>query len=146
MRWFLGEPASVVAQMTNFSGNYQVDDSMAAIVTFRNKAIGILDVSWVHRHGPNPLEIYGTEGYLGIDASPSGPKIQLISNRVTTGEIQGCIAPSNLPAALPSPMQQWISAIKDGTSTTITIYDGYNLVQLLEGCYTAARQGHEVTF
>jgi predicted dehydrogenase len=146
MRWFLGEPASVVAQMTNFSGNYQIDDSMAALVTFRNKAIGILDVSWVHRHGPNPLEIYGTEGYLGIDASPGGPKIQLISNRVTTGEIQGCIAPSNLPAALPSPMQQWISAIKDGTTTTITIYDGYNLVQLLEGCYTAAREGREITF
>lgn len=146
MRWFLGEPASVVSQMTNFSGNYDIDDSMVSVVTFRNKAIGILDVSWVHRHGPNPLEIYGTEGYLGIDAAPSGPKIQLISNRITTGEIQGVISPTNLPAPLPAPMQQWISAIREGTPSTISIYDGYNLVQLLEGCYTAARQGHEVTF
>jgi predicted dehydrogenase len=146
MRWFLGEPASVVSQMSNFSGNYDIDDNMVSVVTFRNRAIGILDVSWVHRHGPNPLEIYGTEGYLGIDAAPSGPRVQLISNKVTSGEVQGCIAPSNLPPALPSPMNQWISAIKDGTTPTITIYDGYNLVQLLEGCYTAARQGSEVTF
>lgn len=146
MRWFLGEPASVVAQMTNFSGNYEIDDSMVAVVTFRNRAIGILDVSWVHRHGPNPLEIYGTEGYLGIDAAPSGPKIQLISNKVTTGDIQGVLAPSNLPAPLPSPLNQWVASIKEGTTPTITLYDGYNLVQLLEGCYTAARQGHEVTF
>ena len=39
-----------------------------------------------------------------------------------------------------------VSAIKDGTTMSITINDAYNLVQLLEGCYTAARQGHEVTF
>ncbi len=146
MRWFLGEPSTVVAQMNNFSGNYDIDDNMVAVVTFRNKAIGILDVSWVHRHGPNPLEIYGTEGYLGIDAAPNGPKIQLISNKLNTGDIQGVIAPTNLPAALPAPLNQWISSIKDGTTSTISIYDGYNLVQLLEGCYTAARQGHEVSF
>src|SRR5262249_23128174 len=50
MRWFLGEPASVVAQMTNLSQNYDIDDSMVAVITFRNKAIGIIDVSWVHRY------------------------------------------------------------------------------------------------
>jgi 1,5-anhydro-D-fructose reductase (1,5-anhydro-D-mannitol-forming) len=146
MRWFLGEPASVVAQMTDFSGAYDIDDSMVAVVTFRNKAIGILDVSWVHRYGPNPLEIYGTEGYLGIDAAPNGPRIQLLSSKVTTGDIQGCIAPTNLPPALPSPIHQWISAIKDGTTMSINIYDGWNLVQMLDGCYTSARNGHEFTF
>jgi 1,5-anhydro-D-fructose reductase (1,5-anhydro-D-mannitol-forming) len=146
MRWFLGEPQSVVSQMVNFSGNYNIDDNMVSVVTFRNKAIGIIDVSWVHRSGPNPLEIYGTEGYLGIDTSVGGQKIQLMSNKLSSGEIEGVISPTNLPKALPTPMNQWISAIKDGTSQTITMYDGYNLVQLLEGCYTAARNGHEVTF
>lgn len=146
MRWFLGEPASVVAQMTNFSGAYDIDDSMVAVVTFRSHAIGILDVSWVQRSGPNPLEIYGTEGYLGIDAAPSGPRVQLISSRVGTGDIQGSIAPSNLPAAQPSPLHQWVSSIREGGFPSINIYDGWNLVQLLEGCYTAAREGREVTF
>ncbi len=146
MRWFLGEPASVVAQMTNFSHAYDIDDSMVATVTFRNKAIGIIDVSWVHRHGPNPLEIYGSEGYLGIDTSLNGPKIQLVSNKLSAGGIHGVLTPTTLPPAQPSPMQQWISAIKDGTTTTISLYDAYNLVQLMEGCYTAGREGREFTF
>ena len=146
MRWFLGEPTSVVGQMTNFSNNYSIDDSMVSVITFRNKAIGILDVSWVQRSGPNPLEIYGTEGYLSIDAAPNGPLIQLMSNKIATGEIKGVISPTNLPPALPMPFNQWVSAIKDGTATTINMNDAYNLVQLLEGCYTSARQGHEVTF
>jgi 1,5-anhydro-D-fructose reductase (1,5-anhydro-D-mannitol-forming) len=146
MRWFLGEPVSVVSQMQNFSNAYDIDDSMVSVVTFANRAIGILDVSWVHRYGPNPLEIYGTDGYLGIDAAPNGPRVQIISSRLSMGDVQGYVVPSSLPAALPSPLHQWVAAIKDGTPMTITVDDGWNLVQLLEGCYTAGRQGHEVTF
>jgi 1,5-anhydro-D-fructose reductase (1,5-anhydro-D-mannitol-forming) len=146
MRWFLGEPVSVVSQMNNFSSAYDIDDNMVSVVTFRNRAIGILDVSWVHRYGPNPLEIYGTGGYLGIEASPNGPRIQLISSQLNHGDISGYIIPSNLPAALPSPLHQWVSSIKDGTTPTITIYDGWALVQMLDNCYRAAREGREITF
>ncbi len=146
MRWFLGEPASVVTQMSNFSNAYDIDDNMVSVVTFRNRAIGILDVSWVHRYGPNPLEIYGTDGYLSIEAAPNGPRVQLISGQLKAGGIQGYIAPTTLPAALPSAFHQWVSAIHHGTAMTINIYDAYNLVQLLQGCYTAGREGHEVTF
>ncbi len=146
MRWFLGEPATVVSQSTNFSSAYDVDDNMVSVVTFRTGAIGILDVSWVHKYGPNPLEIYGTGGYLSIEASPSGPRIQLISNQVSMGDIQGYISPTNLPPALPSPMHQWVAAIKYGTPTNINIYDATALTQMLEGCYSAARNGHEYLF
>lgn len=146
MRWFLGEPASVVTQMSNFSNAYDIDDNMVSVVTFRNRAIGILDVSWVHRYGPNPLEIYGTDGYLSIEAAPNGPRVQLISGQLKQGGIHGYIAPTTLPAALPSALNQWVSAILHGTMMTINIYDAYNLVQLLQGCYTAGREGHEVTF
>lgn len=146
MRWFMGAPISAVAQKTNFSQVYNIDDNMVATVTFHSRAIGILDVSWVHRHGPNPLEIYGTDGYLSIDAAPSGPRIQLISGQLKAGDIQGCISPSNLPAARPSLLHQWVSAILEGTYPDTTIYDAWNLVQLLEGCYTSAREGREFVF
>lgn len=146
MRWFLGEPASVVAQMTNFSGAYEVDDNMVATVAFRSGAIGILDVSWVHRYGPNPLEIYGTQGYLGVDQGPAGPRIQLISQRATPGEVHGCITPATLPTALPTPIQQWVSAIREGTTPHINIYDAWALTQMLENCYRAAREHREISF
>jgi predicted dehydrogenase len=146
IRWFLGEPASAVAQMTNSSQAYEIDDSMVAVVTFRSRAIAIVDVSWVHRYGPNPLEIYGTDGYLSIDAAPNGPKIQLISGQLKAGDIQGYISPASLPPGPPSLMHQWVTAIKDGSVCSTNVYDGWNLVQLMEGCYTAGREGREVTF
>ena len=146
MRWFLGPPRSVVSQMNNFSGNYNIDDNMVSTISFHNNAIGVIDVSWVHRHGPNPLEIYGTEGYLGIDTSLNGPRVQIVSNLLAAGEIKGVINPSNLPTAMPSPMQQWVNAIKNGTTMEMNIHDGFYLTQLMEGCYTAARHGHEFTF
>lgn len=145
MRWFLGEPASVVARMNNFSEAYPIDDNMVAVVEFRNKALGILDVSWVHRRGPNPLEIYGTQGFLSIDFGP-GPRLWLESDVLDTTGLQSGMAPTKLPAALPSPMEQWIAAIRHGTPMTISIDDGWNLTQLLEGCYKAARTGQAVVF
>ncbi len=146
VRWFLGEPASAVAQLTNSSHAYEIDDSMVAVISFRNHAIAMIDVSWVHRYGPNPLEIYGTDGYLSIDAAPNGPKIQLISGQLKAGDIQGYITPSSLPPGPPQLLNQWVSAIKEGTICATNVTDGWNLVQLLEGCYTAGREGREVVF
>lgn len=146
MRWLLGEPSSVVTQMQNFSGAYDIDDNMVSVIKFRNNALGIIDVSWVHRHGPNPLEIYGTDGYLGIDAAPNGPRIQLVSNRISMGDLQGYVIPAQLPPAQPHPLNQWVSAIKDDSPMHINIFDGWNLVQLMEGCYVAGREGREYTF
>jgi predicted dehydrogenase len=145
MRWFLGEPASVVARKNNIAGTYAIDDNMVALVEFKNKALGILDVSWVHRVGPNPLEIYGTEGFLSIEMG-QGPRVWLESTKLEANGIKGAIAPTEFPPATPSAMTQWLNAIKDGSPTTITLEDGWNLTQLLEGCYTAARTGQAFTF
>lgn len=146
VRWLLGEPASAVAQKTNVSHVYDIDDNMAAIIRFRSGALAMIDVSWVHRYGPNPFEIYGTDGYLGIDAAPNGPRVQLISGQLKAGDIHGYISPSTLPSAPPSLFQQWIAAIQHGTPAATNVYDGWNLVQLLDGCYTSAREGREVAF
>ncbi|MBC8445714.1 MAG: Gfo/Idh/MocA family oxidoreductase [Chloroflexi bacterium] len=144
MRWLLGEPASVVAKTQNFSQAYDIDDQTVAIVEFRDGALGILDTSWVHRAGPNPIEIYGTDGYVGY--SGRGEQIQLISTHLQPSGVQGAILPSELPQPLPSPMEQWISAILRDMPMTITVEDGRNLTQLLEGIYQAARTGRQVHF
>lgn len=144
MRWFLGEPDSVVAIKNNFSKAYPIDDNMVAVVEFKNKALGILDVSWVQRCGPNPIEIYGTEGYLCIDGVP-GHSLWLESRKLECQGITGGIAPQ-LPKGLPSAMEQWVSAIQNDTPMSITLQDGWNLTQLMEGCYTAARTGQAYNF
>jgi 1,5-anhydro-D-fructose reductase (1,5-anhydro-D-mannitol-forming) len=143
MRWFLGEPASVIAKVQNFSQAYDIDDQTLAVVEFKNGALGILDTSWVHRSGPNPVEIYGTDGYVGYNGRP-GDAIQLISTQLQPGDLPGTITPSKLPDPLPLPMDQWIAAILHDAPLTITVEDGRNLTQLLEAVYRAAEGGQEV--
>jgi 1,5-anhydro-D-fructose reductase (1,5-anhydro-D-mannitol-forming) len=143
MRWFMGEPKSVVAKIQQFSDAYPIDDNSVIVVEFKSGALGILDTSWVHRSGPNPMEIYGTAGYVGRD--PHGG-ILLRSTMLEPEGIQGFISPAKLPDALPMPMEQWVSAILHGTPMTITVEDGRNLTQLMEGAYKAAEEKREVTF
>ncbi len=146
MRWFMGKPKSVVAKINNFLGAYDIDDNSAVVVEFESGALGILDTAWVHGAGPNPMEIYGTEGYVGLDRRDAGSGVAVISSQLQPEGLAGYIQPTKLPEALPAPMDQWISAILHGTDMTITVEDGRNLTQLLEGMYIAAREGREYTF
>lgn len=139
IRWLLGEPSWVVARVNNFSGNYEIDDNSAAIIEFKNKALAMIDVSWVHRSGPNPLELYGTEGFLIIGYE----RIMLRSTKLSEGEAEEMT--KRLPDPLPSPMKQWINAIERGSPMTITVRDGRNLTELLEATYISAREGRAVS-
>jgi predicted dehydrogenase len=143
MRWFLGEPKSIVSKLTDFGGVYDIDDHSVVVVEFKSGALGILDTSWVHRTGPNPMEIYGTEGYVGRD--PNGGLL-LKSTQLEPEGVAGYIKPSDLPEALPMPMHQWFEAILEDKPMTITVEDGRNLTQLLEGAYKAADSGCEYKF
>jgi predicted dehydrogenase len=143
MRWLMGVPKRMVSLIQNYSGTYPIDDNSVIAVEFESGALGILDTSFVHRAGPNPIEIYGTEGYVGRD--PSGG-VLLASTRLQPEGLQGYIKPTRLPDALPHPMEQWIGAILHDTPMTITVEDGRNLTEMLEGAYRAAREGREIKF
>jgi len=134
IRWMMGEPKKVMAIVNNFSPNYEIDDNSATIIEFANKGIGVVDVSFVHRSGPNPFELFGTEGSITMGAGP----LSLTSTKMSDDEIKEYIA--NGPDNLPSAMQQWISAIEDGTEMTITIQDGRNLTELLQAAYMSSDQ------
>ena len=145
MRWFMGAPKSVVAKVQNLSDAYAIDDNSVAVIEFGGGALGVLDTSWLHRSGPNPYEFYGTKGYMSLNAAP-GSGLMLDSSELSADGIRGLIKPSELPPALPAPMDQWVAGILHGGEMTITVQDGRNLTQLLEGIYTAAREGREYRF
>jgi 1,5-anhydro-D-fructose reductase (1,5-anhydro-D-mannitol-forming) len=144
MRWFLGEPESVIAVTGNRSRSYDIDDQCVAVVTFRSGATGILDVSWVQRAGPNMWEIYGTEGFAGKGLP--GMSVQLQSRKAEVAGLTGTFSPARLPEALPTPLEQWIAALAHDAPMRITVDDGRNLTQLLEAIYTSAREGRRVEF
>jgi len=138
IRWMMGEPKKLMAIVNNFSPSYAIDDNSATIIEFANGGIGVVDVSFVHRSGPNPFELYGTEGSITMGAGP----LSLTTTKLSDDEIKEYIA--NGPDNLPPAMQQWISAIEDGSEMTITIQDGRNLTELLQAAYMSSETGKAI--
>ena len=106
IRWMMGEPKKLTSIVNNFSPNYKIDDNSATVIEFANKGIGVVDVSFVHRSGPNPFELLGTEGSMTAGVGP----LTITSTKLSEDEITKYIADG--PDNLPSPMQQWINAIQ----------------------------------
>ena len=139
IRWMMGEPKKLMSIVSNFMPeSYEIDDNSATIIEFANKGIGVVDVSFVHRSGPNPFELLGTEGSITMGAGP----LSITSTKLSDDEIKKYIA--NGPEDLPTAMQQWINAMEDGTEMTITIQDGRNLTELLQAAYMSSDQDKAV--
>jgi len=134
IRWIMGEPKKVMAIINNFTGNFPIDDNSTTIIEFANKGIGVVDVAFVHRSGPNPFELYGTEGSIVMGLGG----LSLTTRKLSEEQVREYIA--NGPQGIPPPMQQWISSIEDGTPMTINIKDGRNLTELLQASYMSSAQ------
>ncbi len=140
MRWLMGEPKRTVSIMNNFTDNYPIDDNSASVVEFKNNAIGLVDCSWVHRSGPNLTEVYGTEGSIVIGQGD----LQFQTRQLSEEKQAEYLA--DMPNPLPSSMQQWINAILHGEPMSVTIQDGRDLTELMQGFYMANEQGKSIDF
>ena len=140
MRWLMGEPKRTVSIMNNFTGHYPIDDNSVSVVEFKNNAIGLVDCSWVHRSGPNLTEIYGTEGSIVIGQGDLQFQTRKLSKEQQAEDL------ANMPNSLPSSMQQWINAILYDETMSITIQDGRDLTELMQGFYMANEQGKSIDF
>ena len=140
IRWLMGEPKSTIAKINNFTGNFPIDDNSVSVVEFANKALGVIDVAWTQRSGPNMLEIYGTEGSF---AAGNG-EMHFETRKLSDEEKAEYIA--NAPAAPLEPIQQWINAILRDEPMTINIQDGRNLTELMQAFYMSSEQGQAIDF
>ncbi len=142
MRWLLGEPASVFCKSVNFSGAYPIPDNGVVIIEFKNKAVGILDFSYVQGSGPNFWELYGTEG-TAVRDMPGQPPVTYILRQGADG-FAAAWQRVKIPRPRPSALQQWFAAILRNEPMHITVDDARNLTQLLDAARTSAREGREV--
>ncbi|WP_223703614.1 Gfo/Idh/MocA family protein [Sutcliffiella deserti] len=130
-----GEAMAVTARL-NRTLDYEVDDNAVAIVEYASGALGVLETGFVSSGSPFQLELYGTEGTLMIEEK----QIRLKSNQL--GE--GWIEPSELPASLPMPMEQWVNEILTGQLPSITHKDGYNLTLINQAARLSHNKGQRV--
>jgi 1,5-anhydro-D-fructose reductase (1,5-anhydro-D-mannitol-forming) len=144
-RWLGGPPRAVAGRLNSITGIYpNVDDNAAIVVEFESGVLATMECAWVQRKGPSPMEIYGTEGYAAVGTLAGAPVIQ--STKVAEEDLRDGLHPHELPAALPSPLEQWLSSILEGAATTIGVRDGRNLTELLEACYLSSGENRAVTF
>ncbi len=82
LTWYAGEAEQVSAYSHTRLPDIDVEDNVNAMIQFKNKTVGMLELSWTLPTGAGFLEIYGTEGCIrnGFSEEP----IELIT--VSDGE------------------------------------------------------------
>jgi len=141
-RWILGKPVRISSSFNVLTG-HAVEDNAVCVIEFENKALAIVETSFVSTLSPGCLELYGTEGTL-IIGGPDG-KVRIASNRIKS-DVAGWITPSQLPKGLPAPIRQWADAVLNDAEIRYGLEEGTQLTELMENAYIAHREGRQVAF
>ncbi|MCD4752688.1 MAG: Gfo/Idh/MocA family oxidoreductase [Anaerolineaceae bacterium] len=141
--WLLGVPKKVNA-IINTITNREVDDNAMMTVEYENKAIAILETSFVSYKSPRFIEVYGTQGTILW----SGDGIFKIMSSKIEGAEQSWITPADLPEAIPTPITQFVEAIlqNDPSLVHTGLSHGIALSDVLEKAYIANAEGRTVEF
>ncbi len=139
--WLFGEPKRVAA-IYNIFNDRPVDENAMMSVEYKNKAVAILETSFVSHKSPRTLEVYGDEGVIlwtrhGLE--------------MTSTKVEGFedFAPvTDLPEGIPTPVCQFISAIEENDDSKIfcSLQMGVELSNVLEKSYLSDENNQIVTF
>ncbi len=139
-RWLLGRPLAVTACLTRVTGK-PVDDNAVAVLEYSDGAMAVVETSFVSHRSPFSLELYGTGGTLLI-GGPTG-SVQMYST-MDASAVKGWVMPTDLPERLPSPLEQWISAILEDTEILFGVEEGTQLTELMQAAMTSYREKRRV--
>lgn len=128
--WLAGNVKKLVSHM-NHTNNLGADDNAVVLVEYESGAMGILETGFLSKGSPFQLELYGTEGTILIEDNK-------IRQTLGNGEWS---TPDNPPEALPMPMEQWASAIINGTAPSINKSDVINLTLVNEIAMKSNKEG-----
>lgn len=136
-RRLAGKVEAVTARFGSIQGR-GVDDQAVAIIEYASGAMGTVETGFVSEGSPFQLELYGTEGTLLIEDQHVRLKSRHFQNDEWT-------VPSQLPEALPLPMEQWVAAIKREAVPTILKEDIRTLTLINEAAARSHREERRVT-
>ncbi|MEK3888112.1 Gfo/Idh/MocA family protein [Bacillus sp. FSL K6-3431] len=123
-----GKATAVQARLQEIN-NHGVDDNAVVLVEYESGALGIIETSFVSHGSPFQLELYGTEGSIMIEEG----QIRLSSRHGDE------VISAETVSSLPMPMEQWVQAIQNETTPSITKEDVLNLTLINE----AAAKSHQ---
>jgi predicted dehydrogenase len=118
LMWLLGDVAAVSADIKVVTGRYgDCDEAGTALMRFASGVTGTLTAGWVDIADPVKLVIAGTEGQALI----VNDQLHFESKTVEGSSLKEPW--TDLPAQLPAPLQQFVSAIAGGDTTHLVTPD-----------------------
>ena len=144
LQWLFGAVVSVSAMVATRVHAIEVEDTAAAVLTFRNGAIGVIEAATSVFPGySRRLELTGSEGTLVVEQD-SLVATDLRSGRAAAVSTAGAAAVSaTVGDAAPHArvLEDFIDAIRTGRAAACDAREGRKSVAIVEAIYRAARTG-----
>ena len=125
--FLLGKPRRIVSMFNTSCAPAPVDDNSVSVVEFENRAIAVLETSFISPYNANCFELLGTEGAI----VQIGSEIKVRSGRFK----EGWFTPDKMPSPLPVAIRLWLDGIEKGAAIPFDTERGIALTQLLENAY-----------
>jgi len=130
--YLLGKPKRIVSMFNNNCSPHNQDDNSVSVVEFENKAIAVLETSFISQYNANCMELLGTEGAI----IQFNNEVRVRSKQ--TGD--GWFIPAKLPDPLPDTIRLWLDGIEKGSPILFNTDMGIALTELLENAYISDRE------
>ncbi len=146
LRWFLGcEVVEVYAELNGIfysDENLNVETGGLVMLTFENGTFATIDCSWskppnYSTWGGLTMELVGEHGLAAVDAF----------KQVMPVYGQGAARPYLAywgSDANQGMVNEFVTAIRDGRTPSVTGYDGYKAVEIVQAVYRSAESGQPV--
>jgi predicted dehydrogenase len=135
-RVFLGGmPESVSAAYGRVTG-HAVDDNAVAVLRHGTGALGIAETGFVNPCSPFTIEVHGTTGSLLYGT----PEPRLLVRDAASGT-DSVWTELPIPASGPTPFEQWVRHVADGTAATENIALALDLTTLVDAADRSALSG-----
>jgi len=116
-----------------------VEDNAVALLGYANGSLGVVEAGFVNRYSPFTIEVHGTEGSL-LYGTPEARL--LIRSSPRGGDDAWAEVP--VPASAPSPFDQWVGHIEQGTTATENIALAVELTTLMDAANRSAATGETI--
>ena len=152
LEWMLGEPVSVMAKTKTYLSDIEVDDTAAAIISFENGAMGIVEATTATR----PKDLEGSLSILGENGSIVIGGFAV--NKMETWNFKGVSEKESNKiiekyAELPPNvygfghqryLEHIIDCIENNKQALVDGFEGRKSLELINAMYESAETGKEV--
>ncbi|MGI6173513.1 MAG: Gfo/Idh/MocA family protein [Christensenellales bacterium] len=134
--WILGKPVRVNSMFNTLCCPDTMEDNAVSVIEFENKAIAVLETSFVTPWSSPQVELYGTDGSVIVE---DGGKV-----RYRIKGMDGWMTPDKLPDPSPMALRQFIDGVLYDKEIEFGMDAAIALTELLENEYKAFRSGKTV--